>query len=566
LGLNINNSRTDAFEPEFFINPNQQNEVNTVYRFTNQRFDYVLNNTINFKKTIKKHSMNFLAGILYDAQNFNYLNASRDGVPNNENPNIRYLDAANGDAITANGNEGQENVFSGIFRIVYNYDNKYFLTSSVRADQSSRFPKNNRTALFPGASFSWDIDSEKFFKSSVINNLRLKVGSGELGNQNIDRNGQFFSVGSDTYVFNGVPVVSSFLSQFGNPNLKWETVRDTNIGIETSLFNSALDFSVEYYKKTSIDLLAYVELPNYTGIPGFVAQNVGSFESTGLDFQIGYNKKMGDFTLGLNYNISTNKSKVIDVAPGNEKIFGQKREDLGNRSIKISELGQTVGLFYGFKTDGIFQNQTELNSHTSDNGTVIQPDARVGDLRYVDTNKDGLLNDDDLQIIGDPFPDFYGGFTANLQYKNIDFSMQWYGTYGNDVFNYPTTFLYSGIQDVNVAEGTLGKVWSPENTGAKYPRLTQLDRNGNYNRPSDLFIEDGSYLRLRNIQLGYNFKIKGFQKCRFYVSGQNLLTLTKYSGFDPEVAAGGDVINDFGVDYARNPVAKTYLLGLNLTL
>ena len=144
--------------------------------------------------------------------------------------------------------------------------------------------------------------------------------------------------------------------------------------------------------------------------------------------------------------------------------------------------------------------------------------------------------------------------------------MQWYGTFGNDVFNYPTTFLYSGVQDVNVAAGALDQIWSPTNTGARYPRLTQQDRNGNYQRPSDLFVEVGSYLRLRNIQLGYNFKIKGFQRCRVYVSGQNLLTITNYSGFDPEVAAGGNVINDFGVDYARNPISKTYLLGLNLTL
>jgi TonB-dependent starch-binding outer membrane protein SusC len=488
-------------------------------------------------------------------------------VPDNENPNLRYLDAAQGKDIAVNSNETQLNIVSGIFRLIYSYDNKYFLNSSVRVDQSSKFPKNKRTALFPGISLGWDVDSEKFFKSSIINNLRLKAGVGEIGNQNIDRNAQFFSVDSDGYIFNGAPVVSSFLSQFGNPNLKWETVVDKNFGFETSFLNSALDFSVEYYNKTSRDLLFYVELPNYTGIPGLVAQNVGSFESKGFDFQLGYNKKIGNFTIGLNYNVSTNKSKAIDLAPGNEKIFGQKREDLGNRFIKITELDKTVGLFYGFKTDGIFQSQTELNSHTSDDGTIIQPDAKVGDIRFVDTNKDGILNDDDLQIIGDPFPDFYSGLSASLQYKKVDLSMQWFGTYGNEVFNYPATFLYSGTQDVNVAEGALSKIWSPENTGAKYPRLTQLDRNGNYQRPSDLFIEDGSYLRLRNVQLGYNFKIKGFKKCRFYVSGQNLLTFTNYSGFDPEVAAGGgNIINDYGIDYARNPVAKTYLLGLNLTL
>ncbi|PQV48237.1 TonB-linked SusC/RagA family outer membrane protein [Jejuia pallidilutea] len=567
FGFNISNSGTDAFNPEYFTNPNQQREVNRVFRNTRQDIDYVVNNTINFTKTInEKHYLNVLGGILYDSQHFNYINGSREGVPDSENPDLWYIDAAVGEGISVNSNEATDNILSGIFRTIYGFDNKYFVTGSVRVDQSSRFPKDNRTGIFSSVSFAWDIDSEKFFKSEKINNMRLKVGVGEVGNQNISREGQFFSVGSGDYVFGGDRVVTNFLSRFGNTNLQWETVRDQNIGLEMSMFNNALDFSVEYYKKTSEDLLFNVELPNYTGVPGLVAQNVGSFESEGFDFQVGFNKQMGDFTLGLNLNVSTNESKAKSLAPGNEQLLGQKREDLGNRFIKITEVGQTVGLFYGFKTDGIFQNQTELNSHTSEDGTVIQPNAQVGDIRFVDTNEDGQLNDEDLQIMGDPFADFYGGLTANLSYKKFDFSMQWYGTFGNDVFNYPTTFLYSGIQDVNVAAGTLNKVWSPENPGASFPRLTQTDRNGNYLRPSDLFIEDGSYLRLRNVQLGYNFNIKGFQKCRLYVSGQNLITITNYSGFDPEVAAGGNVINDFGVDYARNPITKTYLLGLNLTL
>tara|TARA_R110002049_G_scaffold267422_1_gene443779 strand:+ start:4695 stop:7694 length:3000 start_codon:yes stop_codon:yes gene_type:complete len=567
FGLNISNSRTDAFSPQYFTNPNQQREINTVFRNTRQDLDYVLNNTITYEKTINdKHYLNVLGGIIYDAQNFNYLNGSRDGVPDNENPTLRYIDAAVGEGLTVNSNEAQDNILSGIFRTIYSYNNRYVINGSVRIDQSSRFPEDNRTGIFSSVSFSWDIDSEAFFNSETIDNLRLKVGAGEVGNQNISRNGQFFSVGSGNFALGGDRVVTNFLSQFGNTRLKWETVRDQNFGLEMSMFDNAFDFSIEYYKRTSEDLLFNVELPNYTGIPGLVAQNVGSFESKGIDFQAGYNKKIGDFTLGLNFNISTNESKAVELAPGNEQLFGQKREDLGNRFIKITELGQTVGLFYGFKTEGIFQNQTEINSHSSENGTIIQPNAQPGDLIFQDFNEDGILNDEDLQTIGNPFADFYGGLTTNLQYKNIDFSMQWYGTFGNDVFNYPTTFLYSGVQDVNVAKGAIDNTWGPDNTTAQFPRLTQTDRNGNYLRPSDLFIEDASYLRLRNIQLGYNFKIEGFQNCRVYLSGQNLLTITNYSGFDPEVAAGGNVINDFGVDYARNPVTKTYLVGLNLTL
>ena len=567
FGLNITSSRTDAFSPTYFTNPNQQRQINTVFRNTSQRFDYVINNTINYKKTIQdKHYINLLGGVLYDAQNNNYLNASRDGVPSDEDPLLRYIDAATGERIVANSNESQKNIFSSIFRAIYSYDNKYTVTGSVRADSSSIFPEDNKTGIFSSISFSWDVDSEDWFKSEIINNLRFKIGTGEVGNDNIPVSARFFEVAPGNFGFNGDRVETNFLSRFGNTSLKWETVRDQNIGVDMGLWNNTFTVSLEAYKKTSEDLLFAVELPNYTGIHGRVWQNVGSFESQGLDLQLGFNKTLGDFTLGLDLTLSTNESKAVSLGPGNEIVLGQKREDLGNRFIKITELGETVGLFQGFKTLGIFQNQTEINSHSSENGTIIQPNAQPGDLIFQDTNNDGLLNDDDMTVIGNPFADFYGGFNANIQYKKWYLSMQWYGTFGNDVFNYPSTFLNSGNQDVNVAKGTINRVWTPTNTGAQYPRLTQQDRNGNYLRPSDMFIEDASYLRLRNIQVGYDFTLPGFENCSVFLSGQNLLTLTNYSGFDPEVSGGGGVINGFGVDYARNPVAKTFLIGLNLNL
>lgn len=566
FGLNINQARQDVFNPTYYITPNDQRQINNVSRRVDENFNYVWNNTINYTKNFGKHYVNLLGGVLFDSQKYNYVAAYRENVPNDENSDLWYLDAATGQGMSVGGVEAVETIFSGIFRGIYSYDNRYFLTATIRADESSKFAKGNRLGVFPSISAAWDIDSESFFKADFVNNLRLKAGYGQIGNQNIDRNGQFFAVGSGNYVLGGDRVVTNFLSQFGNPNLKWETVEDINLGLNATLFDNAWDFSLEYYQKTSKDLLFYVELPNYTGIPGSVAQNVGSFQSRGWDFQVGYNHKWGDFTMDLNLNVSTNKSRATELAPGNEQLFGQYREDLGGRYIKMTEQGSTVGLFYGFQTAGIFQNQTQINSHASENGQLMQPNAQPGDLIFVDKNRDGVLDDKDLTVIGNPFPDFYGGLTANFGYKNFDLSMQWYGSYGNDVFNYPRTFIASGTQDVNVAAGTLGRVWTPENPSAEFPRLTLNDQNGNYQRPSSLFIEDASYLRLRNLQIGYTFKFKGSEKLRLYVSGQNLLTITKYSGFDPEVSSGGNVINDFGVDYGRYPVARTYLMGINLTL
>jgi TonB-linked SusC/RagA family outer membrane protein len=570
LGLNVTRQVSDTFRPEYFIGPTRQLEINELEkRFTN-RFDYVVNNTLTFDKIFNdRHYLNLTAGILYDSTNSEFIRGIVDGIPSNTNEALRQFDAAEGETVRLFGNQATENIFSGIFRAIYSFDNRYTFNASIRSDQSSKFPEEGRTGVFTSASFAWDIDSEKFFNSEIVNNLRFKVGVGEVGNENINRNGQFFAIDSGDFVFGGERRVTNFLSRFGNPDLRWETVRDQNVGVLVGLFNNKFTFEAEYYQKTSENLLFDVELPNFTGVPARVAQNVGSFQSKGFDFAFGYNDQWDDFTLGVNLTVSTNESRAIELAPGNEVILGQRRPRLGNRFVKITELGETVGLFQGYQTAGIFQNQTELNAHSSENGTLIQPNAQVGDLRFVDQNGDGQLNDDDLTTVGNAFPDFYGGMNINMSYKKFDFSMQWYASVGNDVFNGNTEYITSGNQGLNTFAGLENQVWTPENTGAKYPRLTENDRNGNYQNPSDIFIEDGSYLRLRNIQLGYNFKLKGIKKCRLYLSGQNLLTLTDYSGFDPEVSAGAanlSIIERFGVDFSRNPVSKTFLLGLNLTL
>ena len=570
IGLTFSNQRSETFNPAYFIGPNRQREINNISNTFNNRFDYVINNTFTYDKTFNDdHYVNLTGGVLFDSENRDFITASIDGIPSDTNEALRQLRAGQGETITNDGNQFTTNLFSGIFRGIYSYKNRYTLNASIRADQSSRFPEGGRTGIFPGVSFAWDVDSEDFFKndniSDVINNLRFKVSTGELGNQNINSEGQFFAVGSGDFVFGGDRVVTNFLGQFGNPDLRWETVRDTNFGVMLGLFDNKFTFEAEYYVKTSEDLLFQVEPPNFTGVPGRIWQNVGSFQSKGFDFAFGYNDSWGDFKLGLNLTVSTNESRAIELAVGNEILPGQRRPRLGNRFIKLTELNETVGLFEGYQTAGIFQNQTEINAHSSEDGTLIQPNAQPGDLIFVDQNGDGQLNDDDLTNIGNPFPDFYGGLNINMEYKNFDLTMQWYGTYGNDIFNVNTEYITSGNQGLNTFAGLENRVWTPENTGAEFPRLTENDRNGNYQNPSDLFIEDGSYLRLRNIQLGYSFKLKGFSRFRAYISGQNLVTLTNYSGFDPEVASGG-IINGYGVDFAQNPVAKTFLLGLNLTL
>lgn len=566
FGFNFRSNRRDVFNPEFFIHPNEQRIVNNVSRNMSNNFDWVWNNTVTYKKNIEEHSFSVTAGLILDEQRWNYVSAFREDVPGQENEALRYIDAATGENMSVGANESVRTMFSYLGRLMYNFKDKYFLTAAVRRDASSVFPTENKWGTFPSVSVGWSIADESFFKVPVISSLRLKAGYGQLGNQNINPASRFFGIGDSNYAFGGQRVVTNILNRFGNEDLKWETVEDVNIGLEGSLLDQRLSFSIENYKRSSVDLLFQVEPPNYTGIPGTIAQNVGSMESKGWDISLGFSDVVNKFTYSVNANVSTNKSQLTDIAPGIEELLGQQRSDLGNRFLKISRPGEIAGLFYGFKTSGIFQNQTEINAHSSEAGDLLQPKAVPGDLRFVDYNKDGELNDNDLTIIGNPFPNFTAGLNLDFSYNNWDLSMQLYGVFGNDIINYTNLFAHSAINDVNVHAGTLDKVWSPTNTGADFPRLSLLDRNFNYQTPSDLLVEDGTFVRMKNLQIGYNIPVQGIRKLRVSLSGQNLFTITKYSGFDPEVSAGGNIINGYGVDYANYPLTRTFLLALNFSL
>ncbi|MFV8280766.1 SusC/RagA family TonB-linked outer membrane protein [Christiangramia marina] len=565
FGFNFDTNRRDDFNPSFFIHPNEQNLINNVFRRITTNSDWVWNNTATYKNSFGEHDITFTAGLVLDEQRYNYVSAFREDIPG-QTEELRYIDAATGENRSVGGNESVRTMFSYLGRLMYNFKDRYFLTGAVRRDASSVFPDENKWGTFPSISVGWSIADESFFNIDDIDALQLKAGYGQLGNQNINPASRFFGIGDSNYAFGGERVVTNTLNRFGNVDLKWETVEDINVGIEGAFFDNRLSLSVERYKRKSKDLLFQVEPPNYTGIPGTIAQNVGSMESEGWDASLGFSGGKNKFTYSINTNVSTNESRLQDIAPGIEELLGQQRSDLGNRFLKISRPGEIAGLFYGYESSGLFQNQTEINSHSGETGSLLQPNAVPGDLRFVDKNQDGVLNDDDLTIIGNPFPDFTAGLNMDFTYGNWDMSMQWYGVFGNDIINYTNLFGYSALNDVNVRAGALDRVWREDNPGADFPRLSALDRNQNYQRPSDLLVEDGSFVRLKNLQVGYNIPLEGVNKLRISISAQNLFTITDYSGFDPEVSAGGDVINGYGVDYASYPLTRTFLAGLNFSL
>ncbi|MEM6395134.1 MAG: TonB-dependent receptor [Bacteroidota bacterium] len=566
LGLTLGQQRNDQFFPQFTIEPGlEENPESSVRSRMDQSFGYVWNNLIDYNQKFGLHSISATAGLVFERFQNNYVLGIRNDVilPNE---NFQFLDAAVGEGIQAFGNEGANTLESQLFRLRYNYDNRYFLFGSFRRDGSSRFPVNNRFANFYSFSGAWNVTEESFFNVPFINNLKLKAGFGQVGNQNIPASAFLFLVGNENFILgeNEDRVVTNFISQFGNPNLQWEVVEDVNYGVEASLFNNSLSVNVDYYNKKSIGLLFPTSLPLFTGAPSRIWQNVGSFESVGWDIGLGYTKQVNDWTFSANATVNINESRAVELAPGNSQLFAQQRAEFGNNFLKVTELGQVVGLFYGFETAGIFRNQTEVNSHSTDEGQLIQPNAQPGDLIFVDQNGDGRISEDDLTTIGNPFPDFSAGLNINITYKRFDLNMQWYGVFGNDVYNYTKFFRTSGSSNVNVQEGLIDDAWNPNNVDANIPRLSTIDPNGNFLRSSDYFVEDGTFVRLKNIQLGYNFDIPWASQFRLYVSGQNLLTFTDYTGLDPEVSAGGGIINGLGIDFGRYPLARTVLVGLNI--
>ena len=570
FGVTFDQTRRDIFRPEFLIFPvNEENQISDVESRITNRFDYVWNNLIQYDRVFGKHDIGLTLGYVLERNQRNFVEGFNNNIPLT-GENFRFLDAAEGDSDQAFGNEFANTLESFLARVRYNYDDRFFFFASLRNDGSSRFPGNNRRANFYSFSGAWDISSEAFFNIGFLDRLKLKAGFGQVGNQNIPESAFVTLVDNGDFILgeNKDLVITNFVSQLPNQSLQWETVEDINLGIEGSILGNAVTFSVERYRRTSKDLLFETSLPLFTGAPSLVWQNVGSFESNGWDIALGFNKQIRDFTLSANATITTNESKVVELAPGNDQLFGQQRAELGNGFLKITELGQTVGLFYGYETDGIFRNQTEINSHSTNDGTLIQPNAQPGDLRFVDQNEDGRIDEEDFTTIGNPFPDFVAGLNLNLGYKRWDMNMQWYGSFGNDVYNYTKTFLTSGQSNRNVQEGLINEVWTESNPNATIPRLTTIDPNRNFGRSSDFFVEDGTFMRLKNIQLGYNFEVPFASQLRVYVSGQNLLTFTEYTGFDPEVDATGPntgIINGLGIDFGRYPLTRTYLVGLNMT-
>ncbi|MFV0248846.1 MAG: SusC/RagA family TonB-linked outer membrane protein [Tenacibaculum sp.] len=573
IGLDYNVFHRSAF---IFLNP-EVSEPNTVNSFRESTFYTIASNwynTLNYNKKFGNHKIEVLAGTEFRKTSSRGFNALRTDFFTND-IDFRYLSVGTGTQ-TNSGNGDKATLFSIFGKLDYNYDNRYLASVTFRRDGSSSFSKINRYGSFPSYSFAWRLSEHDFIKKiSFINDLKLKIGYGEYGNPEIptgrisnlygndETTGNYDITGSNNSV-----VAGYFLQALGNKDLRWETSTSLNFGIDASLFGNRLDFNLELYQSLTKDML--LQLPSNTTINGFASPsygNIGEMENRGFDFLINYSQTIAnDLKLTASANISAYKNKVVKLNDSPD-FFILGDEARATRPSRTQQ-GQPLASFHGFVIDGIIQNEQDRDQTANYNGKDI------GTFKYRDLNNDNIINDKDRTFIGSPHPDFTYGLNLNLEYQNFDFSILFQGSQGNDIYNFTKFFTdynsFPGAKSNNYLYGS----WTPDNPNAVLPKLSNSPAQ-HYSSESSYYVEDGSYLRLKNIRFAYNFSKQLTDKLRMgdfkiYLQAKNLFTWTKYSGLDPEVNLqnyqGSGINLDIGIDRGVYPVSKTVQLGINFQL
>ncbi len=562
---------SDGHTKLYYLTANNKATRSSVFSSSDRGTVWQLENMLTYDKSFGKSSFSVLLGQSAKKSNGFYLGGSRFGMID-PTGNKAYIDfcnglAENGDMSIYGGASPKATLASMFGRISYNYAERYMLQFTLRRDGSSRFGANNHYAIFPSVSAGWNITNEKFMENrlSWLNNAKLRFSWGKNGNENIGNfmytvltsTGNNYIFGANESMINGVKA-----SGLANPDLKWEESEQYDLGLDLGFLNNALTVTIDYYKKTTNGMLMTMNIPSYVGESKPIG-NVGKMENKGVELEASYRINRKNWSLRIGGNASYLKNKLIEY--GNESGWENLDSFQGVGTITRAENGLPFPYFYGYKTAGIFQNMNEINSyvHTNADGTtsVIQPKAVPGDVRFVDINGDGVINGDDRTKIGKGMPDWTYGVNVNFTYKGLDFSMLWQGTKGNDIFD---ATRRTDISSSNLPEWILSR-WTGEGTSNRIPRFV-LGDNVNW-QSSDLYVKDGSYFRLKNIQLGYTLPQKltnqvFISNLRVYVAAENLLTFTKYDGFDPEISSGG---TSLGIDRGVYPQARTLSLGFNLT-
>lgn len=547
------------------------NSPNSLAQSNSNQFNYNWTNTATYDLTLaKKHVFNFLVGSELVKSDTRSLGASRT-LYSDQGPTFQYLD--NGLGIQQNGGgETHWALFSLFGRVNYAYDNKYLATFNFRRDGSSRLDPSNQYGNFYGGSLGWRLDQEDFLKDvKAINLFKLRAGIGQLGNQEIgDFSYATLVKPAGNYPFGGNSNAGNAISALGNPNVRWETSTQTDVGLDIGLFNSAFTVSADYYIKNTSGVLLPPAKPSSTGGAGSAFVNAGSIRNQGFELELGYHNTINNkFKYDIIGNFATVKNEVTSLAGGSALFAG--RIDNNYYATK-TEVGHPIGEFYLLQTDGIFQNAQEVFTHAYQG-----PGVKPGDVKYKDISgpngvPDGVIDDVyDRTYAGSPIPKFTYGLTTNFAYAGFDASLFFQGVYGNKIYNQINTDIEGFYRPFNITERIATQSWTGEGSTNEFPRLS-FDGAVNNKRPSTRFLESGSYLRLKNVQLGYTVsntlvKTLKLSSVRVFVSAQNVFTVTKYTGIDPEIYTNSNSLGDgaraVGIDFGTYPSARTFTIGVN---
>jgi TonB-linked SusC/RagA family outer membrane protein len=577
LGLNLSNSFLDQFSPKYYLSPQNSNPESIVENYLNRTRGWLWENTLTYHRILEKHEITAVAGYTSELNRYDYLWGQKLGTPSN-NPELRTLDAATTNPQTGGGYD-IITMISMLGRVNYSFGNRYLITASIRRDGTSKFGPDHKWGVFPSVSAGWIISNEGFFESlreRTIPLMKLRAGWGRIGNSSMsayNTNTYVSQIASDPKyraLFDNQPYTGYYYETIGIPDLGWETVEQVNVGLDLGLLHNALTLNTDYFIKTTRDMLVNVDVPGYAGLElNNPWVNAGSVENKGFEFMLTYKGHAGRFIWDISTNVSSYRNEVLSTNLDTTSIWFPENPT-------ITEVGYPISSFFGYVVDGIFQNEEEILNYTGPSGDPIQPNASPGDFRFKDLNGDGYLTgaanwleegSGDQTIIGNPHPKLIYGFTINLAYAGFDLLTFWQGVAGNKIWNNSLLDLGTLTGYSNAYRERYLDAWRGEGSSNSQPRMSTNDPNWNF-RESDYFVEDGSYLRMKNIQIGYSLPVNLIDRlrissCRIWIGGTDLLTFTSYSGNDPEVGLRDPIFS--GIDYRGNyPKTRRITAGIQV--
>ncbi|CAM3429594.1 SusC/RagA family TonB-linked outer membrane protein [Pontibacter korlensis] len=545
--------------------PGKPNSMNYLTQSEASRNKWIWDNQLSYQKAIGKSFFDVTA--VYSAQHTNYeYNWQRGQNFDREDDWFQYMGNAKEIIERPTSSVYEDALTSAIGRISYNYDDRYFLTGSMRRDESSRLHADNNSDIFPAASAAWKISSEPFFRTDFFQMLKLRASWGQIGNiQSVDYYAYNVPLEAGNAYLGASPAFQQayYINKESNPRLEWERSETFDVGLDVAMFNDRLTLTADYYEKYTRGLILPVDPNRHVGVQNGATRNVGTVLNKGLELALGYSGNIGELTYQVNGNITTLKNELQDLnGYGNDHI-------VHNQNVRSmfspyrSTPGQPLFSYYLIPHDGIFQSNEQVAEYTNAQGELIQPNAKAGDLIFRDVNGDGKIDDNDRVYMGNAMPDVAYGLNLNLQWKNFDLTLFGQGVSGVKLLTgYKYSTYNAGLQGYNLDRAVLD-AWTPQNTGASIPRLSTSDTNLNFGTASDWYLEKGDYFRIKNLMIGYTLpaqlmsRIRSGASLRVYAAAENLLTITPYEGLDPEI--GG-----VGLDMGTYPVPRTYTVGLNL--